>query len=172
MEGEKTRLRPLDRADLAAWQRWVNDPEIAGYLDRVLPVSMPEHESFFESAVIGNAHAVWYAIEAKRSGRYIGNVWLWNMSSRHRNAELRILVGERDEWGSGSGSEAIDALTAFAFDKLGLHKVYAYVMARNPRAKRSFEKCGFQSEARLIDDVFWEGVFEDVHRMYRLRPAP
>lgn len=168
MEGEKIRLRPLEPADLQRWRMWINDPEIAGYLDRVLPVSAPEHEQFFERAVTGNTSAVWYAIELKASGQFVGNVWLWNISTRHRHAELRILIGERSAWGSGCGAEAISLLTGYGFKQLGLHKVYAFVMARNSRAVRTFEKCEFDSEALLVEDVFWNGQFENVHRVFRL----
>ncbi len=38
LEGRTVILRPLDRADLERWRAWVNDPEIAGLLDRALPV--------------------------------------------------------------------------------------------------------------------------------------
>lgn len=169
INGDAVRLRPIERSDVERWRTWINDPEIAGYLDRVLPVTSAEHEAFFERAVIGNDTAVWYAIE-DAAGQYVGNVWLWNVNGRHRSAELRIVIGERSAWGTGIGRASIEALTTYAFDSLGLHKVYAYVMARNPRAVKSFERAGYVREALLHDEVFWNGVFEDVHRLYKLGP--
>ena len=40
----------------------------------------------------------------------------------------------------------------YAFEQLGLHRVYAYVLAFNPPARRAFEKAGFALEGTLRDD--------------------
>ncbi len=162
-------LRPLERSDIERWRAWINDPEIAAFLDRVLPVSAPEHEAFFERAVIGNDKAVWYAVERTSDGSHIGNIWLWNISSRNRNAEVRIVIGDRTAWGNGAGAEALQLLVHHAFERLSLHKLYAYVMERNPRAKSSFERAGFSVEAVLRDENFWDGRFCDVFRLARVR---
>ena len=167
LEGGSVVLRPLERSDLERWREWVNDPEIAAFLDRVLPVSQPEHERFFEVAVVGNERAVWFALERPGDGRYLGNVWLWDLDQRHRRAEVRILVGERSAWGTGVGTEALELLASYAFGKLALHKLYAYVHARNPRAAKAFLKASFVEEARLRDEAFWDGVPGDVLRFGR-----
>lgn len=172
LRGDGIELRPLERSDIERWRLWINDPEIASYLDRVLPVSAPEHESFFERSVIGNADALWYAIDRLPAREHIGNVWLWNISSRNRNAELRIVVGERSAWGSGAGTKAIELLVRHAFDRIGLQKIHAYVMERNPRARASFEKAGFSLEATLRRENFWDGDFHDVYRLARLKGQP
>ncbi|HVA38729.1 MAG TPA: GNAT family protein [Candidatus Dormibacteraeota bacterium] len=168
LAGERVRLRALEPRDLERWRGWVNDPEIAAFVDRVLPVSPPEHESFFERWVVGNEHAVWFAIEGSEGSGYLGNAWLWGIDHRHRRAEVRIIIGERSAWGHGVGSEALQLLSDYAFGKLGLHKLFAYVMARNPRARGAFLKSGFREEARLTEEVFWDGRFEDVWRFARL----
>lgn len=160
-------LRPIERSDIERWRSWVNDPETAAYLDRVLPVTAAEHEVFFERAVVGNSTAVWYAVELVTNRVYVGNVWLWNISPRNRNAEVRVLIGEREAWGTGAGTEAIELLARHAFERLALHKLYAYVMERNPRARASFEKAGFKLEAVLREENFWDGRFQDVFRMTR-----
>lgn len=160
-------LVALEREHIETWRRWVNDPEIAAFVDRVLPVTEFEHERFFERYVQDNPSAVWFGIRSEKLGRYVGNVWLWNINPRHRNAELRILIGDREAWGSGAGTEAIKLLSVHAFAQMGLHKVYAYVMARNPRAKTAFEKAGYLQEAILREECFWDGTFSDVSRMSR-----
>jgi RimJ/RimL family protein N-acetyltransferase len=168
LAGTLVRLGPLEREHLAAWRGWANDPDIALLLDRVLPVSEPEHERFFERHVCDNAKAVWFSVLAEADRRHIGNVWLWDIDQRHRRAEARVMIGERAFWGSGAGSEAIALLAEFAFEKMGLHKVYAYVMERNPRARAAFEKALFVEEALLREEAYWNGTYGDVRRMMRL----
>lgn len=158
-------LRALERTDLERWRSWVNDPEIAEFLDRLLPVTAAEHERFFERAVVGNAGAVWFAIERSGSPGYLGNVWLWDIDARHRRAEVRILIGERTAWNGGIGTAALRAITDYGFRALGLEKIYAYVMARNPRATRAFERSGYAREALLVREVRWYGQRQDVVRL-------
>ena len=87
------------------------------------------------------------------------------MHQRHRTAEVRIVVGERSAWGTGVGTTATRLITSYAFHSLGLEKLYAYTMDRNPRAMRSFVKAGYTVEARLQHEVFWDGKREDAWRV-------
>ena len=100
---------------------------------------------------------------------HVGNVWLWAVDERHRKAELRIVIGERDARGRGVGTEAIDGLCDLAFEQRGLHRVYAYVLANNPRARRSFERAGFAVEGTLRDDRWIGEQFVDTYLLARIR---
>jgi RimJ/RimL family protein N-acetyltransferase len=75
-----------------------------------------------------------------------------------------------DHAGKGAGTEAISRLCDYAFDQLNLHKVYAYVLAINPRARRSFEKAGFVLEGTLREDRWTGEEFTDVYLLARLFP--
>jgi len=170
IESGRVILRALERSDLERWRSWVNDPEIAALVDRILPVTQPEHEDFFDRAVMRNTSAIWFAMVDPSTKEYIGNVWLWDIDSRHRRAEVRIIIGSRAHWGGGYGSEALRLVSDYAFAKVGLHKVYAFVLARNARALASFHKAGFKDEARLAEEIYADGRFDDVWRVYRLAP--
>ncbi len=165
ISGTLVTLVPLCREYLERWREWVNDGEVAELLDRVLPVTDDEHERYYRDAVVENRHAVWFAVESNDDHEYVGNVWLWNMDSRHRRAEVRILIGESRARGRGYGAEALVLLRDHAVRKLGLHKLYAYVHVRNPSARAAFERAGFHLEATLKAEAFWDGSFRDVWRM-------
>jgi RimJ/RimL family protein N-acetyltransferase len=49
-----------------------------------------------------------------------------------------------------------------------LHRLYAYVFARNPRAKRAFEKAGFTVEGLLRQERRFGTEFIDVYLLARL----
>jgi RimJ/RimL family protein N-acetyltransferase len=171
LNGKIVTLGPLERTHLAAWRRWVNDAEIAMLVDRVLPVSEAEHERFFERHVCDNPNAVWFSVLSQMQGTHIGNAWLWNVEQRHRRAEVRIMIGESAFRDAGAGAEALRLLADFSFASLGLHKLYAYVMERNPRAKRAFEKAAFMEEAVFHKEAYWNGTYEDVWRFVRFAPG-
>jgi RimJ/RimL family protein N-acetyltransferase len=78
-------------------------------------------------------------------------------------------MGRPDSIGRGLGTEAIDLLAQRAFDLMSLHRLYAYVLAVNPRAKRAFEKAGFRAEGLLRADRWTGDGYVDVHVLGRLK---
>ena len=57
----------------------------------------------------------------------------------------------------------------FGFGQLRLERIALDVYAGNPRAKRSYEKAGFQTDAVLRRSRFHRGQHHDVHLMSILR---
>jgi RimJ/RimL family protein N-acetyltransferase len=66
------------------------------------------------------------------------------------------------------GTRAIDLISRYAFEQLRLHRVYAYVLALNPRARRAFEKAGFELEGTLRDDRSVGDGYVDSYLLSRL----
>jgi RimJ/RimL family protein N-acetyltransferase len=119
-------LRPLDRRHLERTRTWANDLDLARLLDRARPVSDGEHERWF-TALTQRDDCVFFAVESVAEERHVGNVWLWAMDSRHCKAEVRIVLGETACLGRGLGTEALQLISGYAFERLNLHRLYAYV---------------------------------------------
>lgn len=168
LSGTVVSLRAFDRRHLAVTRDWMNDLELAQLLDRCRPVTDAEHEHWYSSLLARN-DVCFMAIEETDTGRHIGNVWLWNIDWRNSKAELRIVIGERTALGQGSGTEAIGLLCEYAFERLNLRRIYAYVLASNPRAVRAFQKSGFDQEGLLKGDRWGGSDYVDVHVLARLR---
>lgn len=160
-------LGPFDRRYCEQTRAWMNDPALAHALGRARPVSDAEHERWFAS-LAGRADCAFFAILAGTERRHVGNVWLWDVDSRHRKAELRIVLGADDSRGRGWGPEAIRRACAFGFEQLNLHKVYAYVLGFNHGARRAFEKAGFAEEGLLKADRWSVDRYVDVFLLGRL----
>ena len=62
-----------------------------------------------------------------------------------RTTELGILIGDRDYWSHGYGTDAVNTMLHHIFTETSLDKVYLHTLDWNRRAQRSFEKSGFQS---------------------------
>jgi RimJ/RimL family protein N-acetyltransferase len=159
-------LSPLERRHLQKTFAWANDPELMHLLNRAQTVSREEHEQWFEAVVQEREDCCYFAIETE-DGTHLGNVWLWDIDPRHRRAELRIVM-DLEHAGKGAGTEAISRLCDYAFEQLNLHMVYAYVLAINPRARRSFEKAGFVLEGTLREDRWTGESFTDVYLLGKL----
>jgi RimJ/RimL family protein N-acetyltransferase len=138
-------------------------------LGRLKLVSEAEHEQWFATVVSGDS-CRYFAVETAADERHVGNVWLWDIDARHQKAELRIVIGDAAARGTGVGVEALDAACRLAFEQMGLHRIYAYVLASNPSARRAFERAGFTREGTLRDDRREGDRFVDADVMRRIAP--
>jgi len=82
-------------------------------------------------------------------GKAIGGIGLVMNGDIHRcSAEIGYWLGEAF-WGRGIATEAVRALTQWAFDNFDLSRIYAGVLEWNPASMRVLEKAGYQLEGRL-----------------------
>jgi RimJ/RimL family protein N-acetyltransferase len=158
-------LVPFEERHSIATLKWNNDPELARWLGRPGGIGADEHARWF-AALASRTDTLFRAIHTDAG--HVGNVWLADIDTRHRKAEVRILIGEKSVHGSGVGWRALDAMAQYAFTTLALHRVYAYVLAFNPRARRAFEKAGFMLEGTLRDDRRDGEAYVDAHLLGRL----
>ena len=166
LRGRLVRLRAIESDEFETWRAWISRADVMDGMDRAVRPSADEHRRFVEDAV-ASGRAVFLGIETLDAPRLIGVVWLWDVSERHRRAEMRILVGDPDTRGRGYGTDAIEALAAYAFEQRALRKLYAYVHPHNGASRRAFERAGFTVEATLEREALRDGRETDVHRLSR-----
>jgi RimJ/RimL family protein N-acetyltransferase len=163
---DRVRIVPLELRHAERTREWANDADIMRLMDRANPVSAAEHEKWLAS-LSDRPDCQYFAIETL-SGHHIGNVWLWAIDRRHRKAELRVVIGDADARGKGFGSDAIDLACGYGFERLGLRRIYAFVLAINPPARRAFERAGFRLEGTLRDDRWTGDRFVDAYLLARV----
>lgn len=102
-----------------------------------------------------------FAIRLLPGSPLIGSASLRDIDHEHLQAELGFWIG-RDWWGQGYASEAAAAVIRFGFEMLGLNRICAHHMARNPAAGQVLLHVGMQREGLLRERVKKWGVYEDV----------
>jgi RimJ/RimL family protein N-acetyltransferase len=163
-------LRPAERADLAIFVRWLSDAETQRHLALRAPLSLAMEEKWFEQVVEKQGHDRYhFVICLLPDGRPIGAADLREIDTENGKAAFGIVIGEKDEWGRGYGTEALNAICDFGFGQLRLERIELDVYEGNARARRSYEKAGFQVEGTLRHGHFADGEFMDVVRMSLLR---
>jgi RimJ/RimL family protein N-acetyltransferase len=169
--GERVRLRAAERADVEKFCVWVNDPEVTRYLSLYLPMSRVDEENWFEAMTKRDQREKTLVIEVRDGDgwKMIGNCGVFDIDPVNSLAELGIMLGEKDEWNKGYGTETMVLLLRHCFDTLNLNRVYLRVYAENLRAKRSYDKAGFVEEGRQREGVYKHGKYDNVVIMSVLR---
>ncbi|MCW5873093.1 MAG: GNAT family N-acetyltransferase [Anaerolineales bacterium] len=170
--GERIRLRGVEHTDLPAFVAWLNDPDVRRNLAAYWPMSLAREERWFSELANRPVHEQPLVIEARDGDGWlhIGNCGFHNIDWVHRNAELGIMIGVKDKWNQGYGTEAIQLLQRVGFETLNLHRLYLRVYERNGAGIRAYEKAGFVHEGRQRQAQYDEGNYSDVLLMSILRP--
>jgi len=170
MEGKLVRLRPYQKTDIEDLMKWVNDEEVTRYLGSQMtpPASRSGEEAFLEMAMTHSETHKVFAIETM-AREYAGGIDLRVIDQIDRRAEVGIVIGVKDFWGRGYGTEAMRLMLRFAFGRLNLNRVSLRVFDYNQRAIKSYEKCGFIKEGLLRQDRYYDGQYHDTLVMAILR---
>lgn len=159
LKGKKVNLRPLKKhTDLNKCLRWINDPEVRCFLSSYLPVSEQKEIEWFDEK---DENKIRLAIETKK-GKFIGNIVLERINYRNRTATTGIIIGEKEYWGKGYGTDAKMTLLNYAFNVLNLRKIYSQVLAFNKRSINYSKKCGYTTEGTFKKDCFVNGKYVDI----------
>ena len=163
LEGVSVLLREFRSSDAAAAFAWVGDPDAVRYVP-LGPLDAAGAFDYVEQLVAEAKRdprdAYTLAIVERATGEVVGSVALGVDSRAHRRAELGYIL-RRDRWGRGFATEAASMMIDFAFDELGMNRVWAVCDPNNPGSTRVLEKCGLTCEGTLREDLLVHGTWRD-----------
>jgi len=163
LTSERLVLRPFTADDAAAVHAHLGDYEVAA---TTASIPHPYPPGGAETWIASHAprcaagEAVVLAITRRDSSVLVGSIEI-RLVPGHRRAELGYWVG-RAHWGHGYATEAADVLLRWGFATLGLHRVHAAHLSRNPASGRVLHKIGMRHEGRLRRHFLKWGVLEDL----------
>jgi RimJ/RimL family protein N-acetyltransferase len=144
ISGSKTRLREKKLSDVRNDYRWQADPELAK-LDAapVLIMSFSLYLLDYATA-LHQSHFNRYPLAVETlEGKHIGNCTCYDIDEKKREAQLGIMIGNRDYWDKGYGTDAVNTLVDYVFRTTKLQRLYLKTLERNLRAQKCFARCGF-----------------------------
>ncbi len=160
----RLKLRPIRRSDSSAIQKAASSRKIADTmisLPHPYPVGEAEQYIARQQTERKTGNSVTFIIEQLADGWFCGLVEVRDIDREHSQGELSFWLTV-EAWGQGYMSEVVQAAVRYAFEELGLNRLYAYHMTRNPASGRVLEKNGFKREGLLRQRVRKWGQFEDV----------
>ena len=134
----KILLRKIKSTDKKYFARWWKNKELLKLTSGILKlISDKEIEKYF-SAIIDSSTDYHFMILLDKKA--IGHVVLAKRKSGWY--ETQIVIGEKQYWGKGYGTKAINLLLKKA-KKLSITKIYLEVRPTNTRAIAAYENSGF-----------------------------
>jgi len=144
LKGERIGFGPLRSDLLETYTRWVNDLQVTRTLALpCLPHTVEKQEKWIQGALVSDDDVI-FTIYILESMRPIGNIGLHDIDHESGSADFGMLIGERDVWGQGYGTEATRLAVRYGFDVLGLHNIQLETYGNNPGAIKAYERAGFR----------------------------
>lgn len=164
----KIYLAPLEETDLAQSRVWVNDKSLWPLILRCLPVTSKDQKNWYRALVSDPAKVV-FAVRTIREKKHVGNTGFYEIDPVHRRARFWILIGEKEDWGKGYGTEVVQKMVAYGFENLNLNRIYLDVSEENQPAIAIYKKNGFSEEGLFREHYLIEGRYRNVLRMALLK---
>lgn len=143
LEGRKIYLKTLLAKNATKeYCNWLNDPEVNQYLE-TKKATIAELKKYIEKKN-RNPNCLFLGIFFKENQKHIGNIKLEPINFKERKATIGILIGDKNYWGKGIGTEAIKLFVNYAFQKLNLKEIKLGVILENKPAVALYKKVGFK----------------------------
>lgn len=156
----RSTLRPWRLGDDPSLVRHANNPNVARNLKDLFPQPYTMEDALEWIARNKDVDPPrQFAIVVDRAA--VGGIGIEIGSDIHRrSAEIGYWLGE-DFWGRGIVTEAVGALTQYAFATFDLEHVFAGLFVHNVGSRRVLEKNGYELEGRLRRHVTKNGETMD-----------
>lgn len=164
-------FRTFEEEDAILIYQWMNDDklkELSIGLNRRM--SHEEATAWVKRRMDYDQYNAWWAICAKDTNRMIGYMSLNNIHYINRSADFGgLLIGDKDYQDGGAWIESYLFLYEYAFDRLGMNRVYGQYLADHNTTNFMGPVMFCEDEGILRQAYFKNGRFYDAKMSAILR---
>jgi len=166
MEG-MIEIRPLKLSDKSQLAKLANNKKIWDNLRDYIPFPYEETDAeFFINLTKEEEPKQTFGIEYK--GEISGVIGLVIQKDVYKkSAEIGYWIGE-PFWGNGIATKAVELITEYGFDNLGLNRIYSGVFEYNVASMKVLEKNGYEKEGIFKNAILKNDEICDEHRFFKL----
>ncbi|MBE6687361.1 MAG: GNAT family N-acetyltransferase [Ruminococcaceae bacterium] len=163
IETERLILRRMKVSDAGDMYEYACLPEVTKYL-----LWAPHEDLQYTKEYLKQVEAAYkrdefhdFGIILKSNNKFIGTCGFADIDKANFKGEVGYVLNP-EYWGMGIAAEAVNAVLALGFDRMGLNRIEARYMLGNERSRRVMEKCGMSFEGVLRQSIFVKERFCDI----------
>lgn len=162
IQGKRIYLRPISEKDATAeYCNWLNDKEVNRYTEvRFEKHNLKKLRQYIKEAS-NNSSTLFFAIVRKDQNKFIGTMKLGGIYWQHGFGTLALMIGDKESWGKGFATEAVNLLTNYTFRQLKMRKIIAGIYETNLASLKIFQKAGYLEEGRQKKQYLYNGEYID-----------
>ena len=163
LETKRLLLRKFELSDAQDVYDYAKNPEVPKYATWEAHKSIEDAISYIEfvrSRYENNEAGEW-GIVLKSSGKLIGAIAFVHFEAQNSCGEIGYALSY-DHWNSGIMTEAAKRIIRFAFEDMGINRVFAIHAVENPASGKVMQKANMAYEGQLRQRMFAKDKFWDV----------
>lgn len=163
LETERLLLRRMRLGDAEDMYEYARQTEVTRYLLWSPHPDISHTRDYLRYIASRYATGSFYdwAMVLKKSGKMIGTCGFTAFDCPHDSAEIGYVLNPA--WrGMGLAPEAVQAVLAFGFDRLLLHRIEARFMEGNAASLRVMEKVGMRFEGYQRESMLVKGSYRTI----------
>lgn len=155
-------LRELKIEDTEKIVKWKNNEKVKRNFCLQENLTKETHINWFNTKILTGS-VKQFIIKDEDSNTEVGSTYLRDIDRKNKKAEFGIFIGEDSARGKGIGTESTRLTIQYAFETLGLHRVFLRVFDSNQAGIKAYEKVGFQYEGTAKEDILLpNGKYQDI----------
>lgn len=164
--GKKCYLSPINIDDAEKYTEWINDLEVAIYLNFLTQlITLEKEKEILEKMIKENDYI--FSIVDFKTNKLIGSCALISLDFINKNAVFGIFIGNKKYWNKGYGEEATKLLLDYGFNILNLNNIMLSGVEYNKRAIKCYEKCGFKiigrrRKSKIVAGKIYDMIYMDI----------
>ncbi len=160
--GKRIFLRPLSFDDVSdEYLHWMSDKEVTRFLESKRIKYSKKKLKEYVTMFVGSKTDILLGIFINENRKHIGNIKIGGIHSYHRYGDIGLMIGDKNMWGKGYGTDSIALAWRYATEKLNVHKLTAGINEDNCPSFHAFLRAGFYEVGRLKKHAFFEGKYVD-----------
>lgn len=171
LKAKTVHLRALEPTDLDFVYEIENDESIWEVSNTQTPFSR-----YILKKYLDNAHKDIYEVKqlrlaiCKKNGELLGLIDLFDCDFKNRKAGIGIVIKSEENRNKGFGSEALELMINYAFNKLNLHQLHCNIAESNERSIKLFKSLGFEVIGLKKDWVLSHGKYNNEYSLQLIKP--
>jgi len=141
---------------------WLNNTDVNKYLECRFEKQTMDAQRHYVVSALDSPDILLLGINSFILKKHVGNIKIALIDRNHGTGEVGIMIGNRDAWGRGIASMAIEILSDIALRHLSLRKLTAGCYASNIGSLKAFRKAGYVIEGVRKQQYILNGESEDV----------
>jgi RimJ/RimL family protein N-acetyltransferase len=152
----------VTRNDALTIMKWMENHEVTKYLNEISNIASEIRNTIQRVNLtimthLFNRNGSFYIICTDESHP----IGFLKLVYGNKEAEMVIVIGDKNKWGQGLGTEAIEQGLNQAFFQWRMPRVIAKINPENNRSIKAFEKSGFHFERELIHSSLYSISLEE-----------
>ena len=158
------KLENFIKSDYNRLINWIDSEELMMIFSAQafsFPITHKQIEKYIKSP-----NRIAYKVIDTTNNEIIGHAELKNVDYKNKSARIcRVLVGDKENRNKGYGSLIIKELVRVGFKELQLHRIDLGVYDFNKQAIKCYQKCGFEIEGLLKDNIKFNDIYWSTYNM-------